>query len=99
MYGVKAKNDGNGSLLLIENESIISVKIEANDGTKSKAGVLVERAVSGPNSGWIVTEKKSVFNERREYIIRCETLRNGANSITVDSFTFIVSKNIYFVKK
>lgn len=84
VYGVKAKNDGNGSLLLIENESIISVKIEANDGTKSKAGVLVERAVSGPDSGWIVPEKKSVFNERKEYIIRCETLRNGANSITVD---------------
>ena len=84
IYGIKAKNNGNGSLLSIENESILSLKIEANDGTKSKAGILIEKTNSGPTSGWIIPEKSSIFNTEKEYIIRCETLANGPNSITID---------------
>ena len=84
IYGIKAKNNGNGSLLNIENESILSLKIEANDGTKSKAGILIEKTSSGPTSGWIIPEKSSIFNTEKEYIIRCETLANGPNSITID---------------
>lgn len=84
IYGIKAKNNGNGSLLNIENESILSLKIEANDGTKSKAGILIEKTNSGPTSGWIIPEKSSIFNSEKEYIIRCETLANGPNSITID---------------
>lgn len=84
IYGIKAKNNGNGSLLSIENESILSLKIEANDGTKSKAGILIEKTNSGPTSGWIIPEKSSIFNTEKEYIIRCETLASGPNSITID---------------
>lgn len=84
IYGIKAKNNGNGSLLSLDNDSVLSIKIEANDGTKSKAGILIERIGTGPTGGWIIPEKSSVFNLEKEYIIRCETLANGPNSITVD---------------